>query len=773
MKKLFVILICSFCISTSAFCQWQEVNNGLFGGRIEGILADPVTGNVFAGTMTCGIFASQDDGQSWNTSNNGLPEVIYNMESIVRSGSNIFAASGNGHGVFLSEDDGKTWLNKSNGLPYMSIYCLAISGNRIFAGSNIGIFISDDNGDSWKTADITWNEMESYVFALAVKGEHVFAGTLSGLFISADKGETWTKAALGVDYDFIKAIAISGDNIIAPAPLGNMCISNNNGISWSVIKTGLPFGSDFNCLAANEGIIYGGTYNAGVYISNDNGNTWRPVNNGLSNLIVNDISVNGNKVFAATDDGVFLSLNNGETWTEVNNGLTNLYVSTVAGTEERIFAGTSGTGIYSSVNKGESWTDLNVLSGDNYIFNITADGQNYYVGTINGLYVSNDNGVSFVKADLNLPSYISSASIMHFAVQNGHIYAATSQGLYISSDDGKSWTTRNALINEAIFSLAAKENYLFAGTCYGVFISTDGGNTWTDATAGLSLMNPYISTMAVNAGYVFFSCSEGIFRSADNGSTWTKVIDEYAGYLLTSEEHIVACTSTKGIWLSADNGDNWEPVNTGLTGSALNTSAVNIIGDNLYAATNKGVWKRPVSDLFVSLDVSPALLRLEAKDNYTSIFNINSNTQWSVSASDSWLSVYPIAGSGNAAIEVSAAKNTDKLSRETVVTVSDNGLLNKSVLVIQDGKDDIIKQNDITIYPNPAVSQVTIKLENYSDFTGYLIRIIDRMGIVLFQSPLTQSEIKTDVSSWGSGVYVLQLLNYNNMIVVDRKIIIE
>ena len=74
------------------------------------------------------------------------------------------------------------------------------------------------------------------------------------------------------------------------------------------------------CVALS--IFFAGAFSRGVQISSDNGGTWLPINNGLTNLNVVTIGINSDGVlFAGTaGGGVFRSVDNGQNWNEVNNG---------------------------------------------------------------------------------------------------------------------------------------------------------------------------------------------------------------------------------------------------------------------------------------------------------------------------------------------------------------------------------------------------------------------------------------------------------------------
>ena len=118
----------------------------------------------------------------------------------------------------------------------------------------------------------------------------------------------------------------------------------------------------FLSLAINEsGYIFAGGDPlggpVGVLRSTDNGDTWQPVNNGLTtgngiNALI--ATANGYLFAGSYGDGVFRSTDNGDNWTQVNNGLTTPFVlSFTSNASGDIFAGTYfGGGVFRSTDNG-------------------------------------------------------------------------------------------------------------------------------------------------------------------------------------------------------------------------------------------------------------------------------------------------------------------------------------------------------------------------------------------------------------------------------------
>lgn len=67
-----------------------------------------------------------------------------------------------------------------------------------------------------------------------------------------------------------------------------------------------------------------------------------------------------------------------------------------------------------------------------------------------------------------------------------------------------------------------------------------------------------------------------------------------------------------------------------------------------------------------------------------------------------------------------------------------------------------IKENPISIYPNPATDIVKIKTNNNST-----INIINVVGKTIYNSNVPQNETTIDVSTWSQGIYFVNIINEN------------
>lgn len=86
-----------------------------------------------------------------------------------------------------------------------------------------------------------------------------------------------------------------------------------------------------------------------------------------------------------------------------------------------------------------------------------------------------------------------------------------------------------------------------------------------------------------------------------------------------------------------------------------------------------------------TLAVSPGAVNVAAAANSAGAFNITSNTSWTVTDNQSWLTVSPTSGLNNGTVTVTAQQNTNASARAATVTVSATGVPSQTVTVTQSG----------------------------------------------------------------------------------------
>jgi photosystem II stability/assembly factor-like uncharacterized protein len=247
------------------------------------------------------------------------------------------------------------------------------TGNNWNKGDEGGIFRSIDSGKSWREVGKGWPAVST----LQASGLNLIAGTDDhGIFCSTDLGKHWSSADSGLNnnYNGINTLTSIGQNVfvgLAPFTGCDLFRSSNEGGSWQCSNSGLPDGGMVFCFSQIAAKLFAGT-NHGVYLSTDNGVNWNPASNGMPisdshPSFVKVLAENGDNIFAVigaaglagAGGGIFRSNDDGKSWTPAHNGLTDngAYVSSIVAVDKILFA--ADFGVFRSTDNGASWLPVN------------------------------------------------------------------------------------------------------------------------------------------------------------------------------------------------------------------------------------------------------------------------------------------------------------------------------------------------------------------------------------------------------------------------------
>ncbi|MCW5971679.1 MAG: hypothetical protein KIT57_24505 [Blastocatellales bacterium] len=462
--------------STNNGASWSEANTGLATGDarvLRSLTAN--AGAVFAGTLEAGIFRSLENGAMWSAANNGLPEgEARTVRALTAGGGVIFA--GTDAGIFRSFDNGATWSAANNGLPEGDarlVRSLTTRGGAVFAGTSAGVYRSADDGATWNEINKGLTEGGGrLVSAMTSSGGAVFAGTSgAGTFALAESAIVWEPRSSSLTNPIVNAAVFDIEASLVGTSGGGVFRSLDDGLSWIPASAGLPPNARVQALTRASSGIFGGLLGAGVYLTSDQGQTWTARNNGLTNLRVRALALDGATLYAGTEGGVFRSSDQGANWTAVNTGLADLRVLALAVADATIYAGTEN-GLFRSNDQGANWTAANTGLGNLYVLSLgtAPDGNAVLAGTANGLYRSTNGGGSWTLVSNGISDRVVALA---FAVNGPRLLAGTLFGYYVSEDGGASWRPRNTgLFSLQVGALAVRGEQVFAGTRgAGVFVS--------------------------------------------------------------------------------------------------------------------------------------------------------------------------------------------------------------------------------------------------------------------------------------------------------------
>jgi photosystem II stability/assembly factor-like uncharacterized protein len=274
----------------------------------------------------------------------------------------------------------------------------------------------------------------------------LFVGTYNGVFASTNNGDIWASSYTGMSSPnlYIRCFGKNSAGLYAGSSTV-IYFSNNNGASWSVLYNVGYVTSEFALLGDT---IYAATGGGGVLMSANNGISWTPMNNGITNDTVYSIIAKGPLLFAATlADGVFVSSNSGANWTNVSNGLPPIdYRICFESDGNNLFAGYGLYGMYLSSNNGASWAHVtNGLRDSARINDIIKIGNVLLTNDNDTVYRSQDHGASWSKFNDGIALQPDGASLF----QLNRFYATSSFAFCGSITFGKNKVFRRN-INEVL-----------------------------------------------------------------------------------------------------------------------------------------------------------------------------------------------------------------------------------------------------------------------------------------------------------------------------------
>ena len=471
-----------------------------------------------------------------------------------------YVAVGSG-GVWMTDNAGTTWKPIFDSQPVYSIGSVTIDPSNpsiiwVGSGENVGgrhvgygdgVYKSADGGKSWKNMGLKKSEHiseiivhpdDSNVVYVASQGPLWSSGGDRGLFKTTDGGKTWNKILGGSEWTGVTDIMMDSrhPNIIYAA-------------TWDRHRTVAAY--------------MGGGPGSGIHRSDDNGNTWKKLSNGIPKSNLGKIGIamsyqDNDVVYAAietdrTKGGVYKSVNRGESWTKMSN--------TVSG----------GTGphyyqeLYTSPHKFDRL----------YLMNVQ-------------ILTSDDGGKNFRELEGRRQKHSDHHAIAFKDSDPDYIMVGTDAGIYESFDLAKNWHYFLNLPLTQFYKVAVNNAEPF----YHIFGGTQdngsaGGPSATDEAAGITNRDWYKTLFAdghqsatdpVYNNIIYATTQEGRFHRIDL-ETGEQVFvqpqalegDPHERYnwdtpiLVSPHDPARIYIGSYRVWQSDNRGDSWSPISGDLT----------------------------------------------------------------------------------------------------------------------------------------------------------------------------------------------------------------
>lgn len=529
--------------TTNGGLNWTQTLSGVnFSGgdqeRVGGecLIFNPTNDlEAWAGSRGQGLYESTNAGDSWSLITSGLETNIISCVYIPPSHPNLIFVGGDG-GLWVSANHGASWT-QLNSFPLIQRVTSGPDGTVYYGGVNNGVQVIQ------KLTSTNWNNPASYVVT------DLHTAYINGIY---DDGNA-----------IVCLTVLRNGNLVAGDHDTYTRISSNEGGSFTTLSDAyvpgsvVPKWTEANSVGRPNSLVQdvnspntwygGGDY--GPIRTDDGGNTWQYICNGIGEVVTYKVSfhpTDPNRIYIPCADHAAAIVTDGGLSGNVVSMATPFFqwpddtimyshramACKINGINRVIFPGgcemNDTARIYESTNDGAGWFKLAAAGlptntpGEDIIDNIDSlDNPNDYLVVMGGnlgsgaggVYRTTDGGNSFTQCN----------------------WFPTTSALALGDEWYWNISVDRDATNVNVRYLYCNAAYPGTGTGGGFFISTNRGVNWTLLTPGLTgavAPNDWADwdgtivadhAISGNVWMMMTDGANGLLRSTNYGSTWSIV----------------------------------------------------------------------------------------------------------------------------------------------------------------------------------------------------------------------------------------------------------
>ena len=391
-------------------------------------------------------------------------------------------------------------------------------------------------------------------------------GKKSGLFRSNDGGDSWvliTPEEVQEKSDDVQTIAVQGERLYAGTYDGLIYLSEDMGDSWISINDGVMHGEVSTVLPINDKTVFIGTSGNGVFRTTDAGNSWVECNTGIINTSVSKLEVIGDKLYTFVGGKIVYSADGGGTWLPVHDPSKQskfayfsptfcvsdgeLYIGAYFGDDKFLpphsHLDDEGWGVYRLNRENNTLVELFTDRDLDLFESMDVVGRTFYMGTWSGVFQW-DQKMGLTKLGLE-HEYISMLS-----ANSEYVIAVTGDSEIYRFKENRWEPIHTAeMIDGGLSDLKWVGSTLYA-TCWnkgGVFRSRDGGDTWTAINDGLDESATSIGTDGTE---VYVSTFTSVFQWIEEKQHWKSIgsVTQQISSLVVLDGFLYAGTYSSGVY---------------------------------------------------------------------------------------------------------------------------------------------------------------------------------------------------------------------------------
>ena len=666
MSKVFLLLILTTSVLFSQESNWEHLEIPFYGGSVIS-LAIKSENEIYIGTLTNGIFYSNNMGESWSRLEYFVDRSVYfnpgdfvDPPVSIELNNNSVIFAGGGESAYKSDDNGATWTKIFSTHYSINIRAIEVDNEGIiYIGTNGGIHRSDNGGNDW--VNITDGLIYRAVNGLATNSSNdILVINSDGVFRSINMGADWIKVG---NFEGGNTIIVNPADEIFAGTQSSVYRSGDNGDTWVKLDDGLPPNYINDICTFEDSTVFLAT-NSGVYYSENNGNIWEVYNSGLSNEHLRSRAIgvfpSGRVILGLLDEAIYIRDFGVTLWQQSIQGISRYVIQALLVLpNDYVFVGTDD-GLFRFTDNGENWEILNEMktlslanSGDSVI----------YIGTDSSIYSSKDlgktlsdlspnNSFSFVTAIVvNTKEYIYA---LKYGLDYPGIYGPS--GIYRSMDSGLTWEIIKHHFDAPPILVLNSLDHLYIGSVrYNYLLrSTDEGNSfirfgdwWVTKSITRSIeflpdekLIISFSAPPLSGGY------NGVFITDDYLVTWDTVTTDLGGIFIANKiltlNNTLYYATTNGIKSTDIDGQNWD--SHGLDGKDVTKLVVDSEGRFFAAVEGEGLYSRDMIVGVKEAEFSPPH-EFSLTQNYPNPFNPTTTIKYQIPQSAFVnLSVFNILG---------------------------------------------------------------------------------------------------------------------------------
>ena len=286
----------------------------------------------------------------------------------------------------------------------------------------------------------------------------------------------------------------------------------------------------------------------------------------------------------------------------VNNKLVLTSTSNEVQVEQSKQAWLYSGGLFKKDSGASTFTEMNNYLSEQRVLCMDIVGENIYIGTENGIYLSTTYGDTWLEQANDGIDNLPGKKINAISVGTNKIFACTDSGLYSSTDSCVSWVQ---FLNDRVITCI---EYGIGDTIYagvkisypGVYKSTDYGLTWNRTSLDLQTL-----CLKYYATHLYAGTESDLNKSTNGGVSWDALYSEdKVSSIYIDSSNIYIGTDIKGSFRSTNGGVSFNTINTGLPNKPspnqqdyYTLNSLQRFNDELFAATDTGLYKTVLSSI--------------------------------------------------------------------------------------------------------------------------------------------------------------------------------